>query len=297
MPRQNQLTDVVRALVYHSAGSKTLQKMPRASSSTTPTLSPSPLASSSPSITTPSQPSHTFPDDRSRVHGVQFNIDFQRVYYNGSRLNAHRLGYRVRHKSALGGRRESAAFWSYGIELQYQEAGRTSRFWLCKACHEAGSTPDAFLINGTAHITAHLLRQHRIDPKTGLLPDNPTTPKDPWEAARIAGSSTYTAHTPWEEDKLQAALVDWAIVHDISFTTATSTTTRGLLTWNRQDLLRALPQSPTTLSTYVTSSFQERRTEISKILEAARSKISVSVDVWTSRNHYSFLAVVAHFVG
>jgi hypothetical protein len=30
------------------------------------------------------------------------------------------------------------------------------------------------------------------------------------------------------------------------------------------------------------------------LLQAARSKISISVDIWTSSNHLSFLRVVAH---
>ena len=50
------------------------------------------------------------------------------------------------------------------------------------------------------------------------------------------------------------------------------------------------------MSSYVTHQLQQRQVEVAALLEKARSKISVSVDVWTSRNYYSFLAVVAHFV-
>lgn len=121
-------------------------------------------------------------------------------------------------------------------------------------------------------------------------------PESPWAAARTAGSSTHTTHIPWEEDKLQSALVDWVIVNDISFHTATNQATRGLITWNRRNLLSALPNSATTLSSYVINQFHERQLEVAALLEKARSKISVSVDVWTSRNYYSFLAIVAHFV-
>lgn len=280
--------------VYHSAGSKTLGKMARASSSTSSSASPTPHPSIEASDSSSSQ---VYPAETNRIHGVKFNVDFHRVYHNGERLNASRLGYRVRYKAHLAGRRESAAHWSYGVELQYVESdGSISRYWLCRACHESMSTPDALRINGTVHITNHLIRKHQIDPRTGLIPDGRPTPENPWEAARVAGSSTCTTHTPWEEDKLQSALIDWAIVNDISFATATSHATRGLISWNRRNLLRALPNSPTTMASYVTNQLRLRQMEVSSLLEHARSKISVSVDVWTSRNYYSFLAVVAHFV-
>jgi hypothetical protein len=86
-------------------------------------------------------------------------------------------------------------------------------------------------------------------------------------------------------------------VKDVSFGVAVSQETRGLLTWHRQALLSALPTSHTTLSNYVLTSLKERIVEVTAMLHAAQSRISVSVDVWTSSNHLSFLGVVAHFVG
>jgi len=40
-----------------------------------------------------------------------------------------------------------------------------------------------------------------------------------------------------------------------------------------------------------------RKIEVRELLAAAESKISISVDIWTSSNYLSFLGVVAHFVG
>ena len=37
--------------------------------------------------------------------------------------------------------------------------------------------------------------------------------------------------------------------------------------------------------------------EVGKLLRAATSKISLSVDVWTLSNYLSFLGVVAHLIG
>jgi hypothetical protein len=62
-------------------------------------------------------------------------------------------------------------------------------------------------------------------------------------------------------------------------------------------LLHALPNTTNTIGRYVVNAMEERMEEVGKLLRAARSKISLSVDVWTSSNHLSFLGVVAHFVG
>jgi hypothetical protein len=140
---------------------------------------------------------------------------------------------------------------------------------------------------------------HGIDPATGLLPETPnrSLPRSPFEAAATPGSGTITSHSPWREEELQAALVDWVIARDVSFATATWTGTRGLLTWQRNSLLHALPNSASTMSAYVRNSLVDRKAEIASLLRLATSKISVSVDIWTSSNYMSFLGVAAHFTG
>jgi hypothetical protein len=61
-------------------------------------------------------------------------------------------------------------------------------------------------------------------------------------------------------------------------------------------VLNALPTSTTTLAGYVLNLLEERIVEVRPMLRAAQSKISVSVDMWTSSNNMSFIGVVAHFV-
>ena len=92
-------------------------------------------------------------------------------------------------------------------------------------------------------------------------------------------------------------MVDWVILLDMSFLNATSSATRGLLTWNRTDMLRALPSSATTLSEYVHKMMDERKEAVHKLIASTASKVSISIDVWTSSNYLSFLGVVAHFAG
>lgn len=51
------------------------------------------------------------------------------------------------------------------------------------------------------------------------------------------------------------------------------------------------------MASYVLKRLEDRIFEVQELLQSSASKISVSVDVWTSNNHLSFLGVVAHFVG
>ena len=124
-----------------------------------------------------------------------------------------------------------------------------------------------------------MIRKHQIDPKTGLCLDVKPPPDNLWAAARIAGLSTFTIYTPWEKDKLQALLINWVIVNDVLFTTATLPSTWGLLAWNWQDLLHALLNAYSTMLLYVANQLQQRWLEVAALLERAHSKISVSVNV------------------
>ena len=57
-----------------------------------------------------------------------------------------------------------------------------------------------------------------------------------------------------------------------------------------------MPDSSTTLSDYIKKHYIKRKSEIYRLIQSAPSKIAISVDIWTSSNHLSFLGVVAHFV-
>jgi hypothetical protein len=231
---------------------------------------------------------------------VPFEVDFEHVHCHNERLHAACLLYWVRHKSQLKSKREAASIWKYGVELSYLEDDLVtySKLWLCWQCHLSRQLNNAKMVNGTAHIVGHLKKVHKIDLATGLLLMTPAKPASLWEvAAKVAESGSLVAHTWWQEEVFQAALVNLVIVKDVSFRVAVSPEMRTLLTWNQAPLLAALPNSHNTLANYVVQSMRERKVEVVAMLQAAWSWISVSVDVWTLSNHLSFLGVVAHFVG
>jgi hypothetical protein len=170
------------------------------------------------------------------VCGVKFDVDFQHVYRKGKRLQPSRLGYAVRYKAYLSGRRALSDIWRFGLQLQYIEDDNSiTKLWLCKLCHQSRQTNDAMAINGTAHIQDHVRKVHSVDPSTGWrIPSTPVpVPESPFAAAaHVPGSLTQPSHVPWEEGSFQASVVDWTIMRDLSFQDVTSPSTRGLLTWN-----------------------------------------------------------------
>lgn len=174
-----------------------------------------------------------YPEGDFGVLGARFDIDWSHVWRRDGRLIASRLGYRVKHKSKLSGARTAAPIWRYGVELEYEEDnGSLTKLWLCKLCHLKGERNDARIVNGTRHITDHMRVSHRIDPAIGMMPETPSRPAfgSPFEAAKAPGLSTVVSHTPWQEEQLQEALVDWVITQDLSFQCATAPSTRGILT-------------------------------------------------------------------
>lgn len=276
---------------YHHAGSRTAAIMAESSES----------LDDSPSEVESVAPTHDFPGDL-QASRVRFPIVWTRLWQGKRLLDSSRVGYRVKGRAQLLGKREVASIWRYGAELEYVENdGKKTVLFLCQACHTQRKVLDCWVVDSTAHIKRHLKKAHSVDPDTGLMPvAEALWPKDPWQraaAAAAAGSSSAVSHHLWQEDELQSSYVDWVIVNDLSFRMCVDPSTRGVLTWNRTLLLRALPASHTTLSKYIESRLAERKVEILKLLAESESRISVSCDMWTSPNNCDFLGVVAHFVG
>lgn len=140
------------------------------------------------------------------------------------------------------------------MQLEYEEdSGKKTRLWLCKRCHLGRVGNDAKKVDGTTFVKCHMEKRHEINPDMGHLPETPSRPAlgSPFKAAAVAGAGAVVSHSIWQKDTLQSALVDWMIAKDISFANAASQMTRELLTWNRSQLLAALPESPSSMSEYV----------------------------------------------
>ncbi|KAF2630284.1 hypothetical protein BU25DRAFT_316919, partial [Macroventuria anomochaeta] len=110
----------------------------------------------------------------------QFEVNSNHIYLAGKNLLLACTGYKVRHKK------------------HFKADGSAVKLWLCQRCHLARQLNAAKVVSGTHHITEHMIKVHRIDPATGLLPETPSRPgfSSPFEAAKAAGSSSFISHSP-----------------------------------------------------------------------------------------------------
>ena len=156
-------------------------------------------------------PSHLYPSDSVHVvRGIEFEVDFKRVFCGNVRLDSTRHGYAVRHKRQLKGGRELAPIWKYGVELAYIEDDRSFlRLWLCRLCPVNQTRNDAKKVNTYRHIYKHMRKAHKIDPATGKAITITPPHSSPFEAtARVPGSSSILSQTPWQEGAFLNGFVD-----------------------------------------------------------------------------------------
>jgi hypothetical protein len=88
------------APIFHAVASKKLAK----ARTTTPSFS----SSSSPDPSPAERRPHAYPSGDLAVIGDKFEVDFERVSRREGRLEPARLGFSVRHKSYLTGKRQLA---------------------------------------------------------------------------------------------------------------------------------------------------------------------------------------------
>jgi hypothetical protein len=75
------------------------------------------------------------------------------------------------------------------------------------------------------------MRHHKVNPASGeFIPDAPKKALDPFsEAKKILGINSASFHTPWEEEGLVRALMDWVVMTDLPFMQAASPELRGII--------------------------------------------------------------------
>jgi hypothetical protein len=103
--------------------------------------------------------------------------------------------------------------------------GKQRHYWLCQRCHNKHNENSVKAVDGYKHNVNHMAKYRWIDVNTDLLPElvlEPPRWSSPFDAAKVANLNQLVLHTPRQEEQLQAALIDWVILKDISFAVATS---------------------------------------------------------------------------
>lgn len=224
-----------------------------------------------------------------------FDISWDKILLsNGQNAIKHgALGYRVAHRSQIGGSSASRV-WEYGADLLYTpDNDLPKRYWLCRICHLAKRYRTSFLTaSGLKAIHAHLRREHKIgkDGEKILQTEGPL----------VRHLSTRTRalqdFDPEKQRLFSSAFPDWVVQQNLSFRQATSKETVALFQLLRKDTDSMFYTSATGLSRVIRSLHDTRADEVRSLLKNALSRIHISCDLWSSPNNKSLLGVVGHFL-
>lgn len=102
---------------------------------------------------------------------------------------------------------------------------------------------------------------------------------------------------PFRQKEFKNAFMKWVILDDVKQRKATSKHLKTMFRIANAELLNALPNSNTTVGSWVDDMFQYFEPQIIAEVQTVQSKISLSFDGWGSkREKISVVAPVLHFM-
>lgn len=163
----------------------------------------------------------------------------------------------------------------------------------CRSPKCTWRTLDSKRAGSTSNLTLHLSKKHNItaDNPSGNLEQRKTQSS----ILKFTVLGKETERTPEETHRvLQENVCRWTVVTMQPFT--------AIETKEFQQIFEDIPniQSPfrsaTTIKRFVEKKFQTYQDEIVKELDSTCSTIALSLDLWTSKNQLSILAVIGHWL-
>ncbi|GBB88912.1 hypothetical protein RclHR1_15510004 [Rhizophagus clarus] len=97
----------------------------------------------------------------------------------------------------------------------------------------------------------------------------------------------------YNKDSFKKFLIRWIVKDDLPFTCVESEDFCNMIYLLRKD---AFIPSADTVKNYIMTFYEDSHKKIALILQNTSSKISFTIDAWTSSNNYSFLGITAHWV-
>ena len=240
-----------------------------------------PTAASVSSTPSSCPPTPSVSSARSRSGRAVFAIDFNNIWV----LNKKCSGVHLRPPHCRTVTREVSWIWQHGVELSCDQY---EKLFVCKICHLSKAySRGVYIASSTNGAACHLTAAHGLEALASSKRSSP-----PQGYCNKCGNR--------EDQSIDALIyrqvvVDWVIVHNLSFEMAVARDTLNLLGLSAY-LRNALPTSATTLSTYVHESFNLRRPRISEAILLAKCKINLTFDGWKGPNHNNYVGIVAHFL-
>lgn len=192
-------------------------------------------------------------------------------------------------------------FWGYGVPLEHQDTG-TERLFLCSQCHQDGSVWNKHkwnIQNGSSNVTNHLRDVHHVA-KDGELPTKKRklsiidqlqlSASQPREQAIV---NTLTQN--YNHHRFKALLVRWVVHDNIAFHKIESRRFRDFVTYLHPSTENSLP-SDKTLKAWLIQAFRLGKDDVLRRLQQSIGKVTISFDLWSSRNMLALLGICVHFL-
>jgi hypothetical protein len=186
--------------------------------------------------------------------------------------------------------------WIYGHWLQQKSDPKHVNWWLCKFCHEKRLNPflkkQKHLYNAqtSSNASEHLLLKHRIDE------NGPMGPIKNSIADQIQVSAARGLAARVNSDEFNGKFMTWVLLDNITFRQSTSRNLHELLKLLNPKVDAELWTSHNTTRNHIVKLFDLHKITVSRVLAAAKSRISISFDGWQANTGANFVGVCAHFI-
>lgn len=166
--------------------------------------------------------------------------------------------------------------------------------YYCHECAVGKFRQELFVINGTSGVRNHLEQKHQVDPKSGIK-NHSSTRKSVLEQQK---SATTTNTFFWKDsiEKFKELLIRWIVYCHVAFFQLENQCFRELPFFLNPALLKHLPRVAKTIRSWVMDAFLSKKQRLREGLQHARSRISISFDLWASPNPYAILGVIAMWI-
>jgi len=90
--------------------------------------------------------------------------------------------------------------------------------------------------------------------------------------------------------------VRWIVADNISLRRATSEAHKDLLTYRNPVIELAIPNGHNTVRRWLIEAHKANKKTVTRDLDRAVSRITISFDGWKSDNEVDYLSIVAHYI-
>jgi len=183
--------------------------------------------------------------------------------------------------------------WIYQHGEAITKKSNSKRLWLCRLCYKKEPKPEVFVTKAlpTNLSIRHLVQVHKFNDDGTRSNKRKAEPSD-----TVAQQLNKAYNQVVDVEDWKSIFLAWAILDDVSLNKTTSKQLRRLLRYRAPLLKHAIPKSRNTTRQWVVQAYEQHQPIIKASLAAAKSRITLSFDGWTSTSQLDVLGVTAHYL-